>query len=54
VPEGAPFGVPRVERVGWVGCQVAEGTVATPRTDWPNGGVHRRSSAVVIGMTTRS
>jgi hypothetical protein len=30
------------------------GTAATPRTDWPNGGVTRRSTKRVVGTTIRS
>ena len=30
------------------------GTTATPSTDWPNGGVTRRSMNRVVGTTNRS
>jgi hypothetical protein len=46
--------VPAAAVLAVVRLQVQSGTRATPSTDWPNGGVTRRSTKRVVGTTNRS
>ena len=46
--------VPAAALLAVVRLQVQPGTRATPSTDWPNGGVTRRSTKRVVGTTNRS
>jgi hypothetical protein len=62
VPAAAVLAVVRLSALSSVGSgfesdaqsDVQSGTDATPSTDWPNGGVTRRSTNRVVGTTSRS
>jgi hypothetical protein len=53
LPLAAALAVARLQTVEPV-PEAQAGTVATPSTDWPNGGVTRRSRNRVVGTTNRS